>query len=41
MSKLPRVVVTDLIPEPLECERRVLHGHAEVVARSTFADSRS
>lgn len=32
MSKLPRVVVTDLIPEPLECERRVLHGHAEVVA---------
>ena len=32
MSKLPRVVVTDLIPKPLECERRVLHGHAEVVA---------
>lgn len=32
MSKLPRVVVTDLIPEPLECERRVLHGHAEVLA---------
>lgn len=32
MSKLPRVVVTDLIPEPLECERRVLNGHAEVVA---------
>lgn len=32
MSKLPRVVVTDLIPEPLECERRVLNGHADVVA---------
>jgi len=32
MSNLPRVVVTDLIPEPLECERRVLNGHAEVVA---------
>ncbi len=32
MSELPCVVVTDLIPEPLECERRVLNGHAEVVA---------
>ena len=32
MSKLPRVVVTDLIPEPLECERRVLNSHADVVA---------
>ncbi len=32
MSKLSRVVVTDLIPEPLECERRVLNGHADVVA---------
>lgn len=32
MSQLPYVVVTDLIPEPLECERRVLNGHADVVA---------
>ena len=32
MSELARVVVTDLIPEPLECERRVLDGCAQVVA---------
>jgi C-terminal binding protein len=32
MSELARVVVTDLIPEPLECERRVLDGYAQVVA---------
>jgi C-terminal binding protein len=32
MSKLPQVIVTDLITEPLDCERRVLDGHAEVRA---------
>lgn len=32
MSALPKVVVTDLITEPLDFERSVLDGHAEVVA---------
>lgn len=32
MSSLPKVVITDLITEPLDHERRVLEGHAEVVA---------
>jgi C-terminal binding protein len=32
MRALPQVVVTDLITEPLDCERRVLDGHAEVRA---------
>ena len=32
MSQLPQVIVTDLITEPLDCERRVLDGHAEVRA---------
>jgi C-terminal binding protein len=32
MSQLPQVIVTDYITEPLECERRVLAGHAEVHA---------
>lgn len=32
MNHLPRVIVTDLITEPLEFERRVLAGHAVVHA---------
>ncbi|MEY4377846.1 MAG: Glycerate dehydrogenase, partial [Pseudomonadota bacterium] len=32
MSLLPQIFVTDLITEPLDCERRVLDGHAEVRA---------
>lgn len=32
MSSLPKVVITDLITEPLDPERRVLGGHAEVIA---------
>lgn len=32
MSDLPKVVVTDYIVEPLDHERSVLDGHAEVVA---------
>jgi len=32
MSQLPQVIVTDLITEPLDSERRVLDGHAEVRA---------
>ncbi len=32
MSQLPQVIVTDLITEPLDCERRVLGGFAEVRA---------
>ncbi len=32
MSHFPQVIVTDLITEPLDCERRVLDGHAEVRA---------
>jgi len=32
MSQLPLVLITDLIVEPLDCERAVLDGHAEVRA---------
>lgn len=32
MSAPPKVVITDLITEPLDQERRILDGHAEVVA---------
>ena len=32
MSQLPLVLITDLIVEPLDCERSVLDGHAEVRA---------
>jgi len=32
MSQLPLVLITDLITEPLDCERAVLDGHAEVRA---------
>jgi C-terminal binding protein len=32
MSRLPQVLITDLITEPLDCERHVLDGHAEVHA---------
>ncbi len=32
MPSLPKVVITDLITEPLDYERSVLGGHAEVVA---------
>ncbi|PAW84091.1 MAG: 2-hydroxyacid dehydrogenase [Pedosphaera sp. Tous-C6FEB] len=32
MNQLPLVLITDLITEPLDCERAVLDGHAEVRA---------
>ncbi|MDF1851541.1 MAG: C-terminal binding protein [Verrucomicrobiales bacterium] len=32
MAALPKVVITDLIVEPLDYERRILDGHAEVIA---------
>jgi len=32
MTNLPRVIVADFVPEPLECERCILNGHAQVVA---------
>jgi C-terminal binding protein len=32
MSQLPQVIVTDYVTEPLQCERSVLAGHAEVHA---------
>jgi C-terminal binding protein len=32
MHDLPLVMVTDLVSEPLDCERRVLDGHAQVIA---------
>jgi len=39
MSRLPRVVITDFITEPLEVERRVLDGHADVIALGAMHES--
>ena len=39
MSQRAKVVVTDFIDEPLDCERRVLGGLAEVVALNAFSES--
>lgn len=38
MSDLPKVVITDLITEPLGQERAVLDGHAEVVALGAMSE---
>lgn len=38
MSDLPRVVITDFIDEPLDHERAVLDGHAEVVALNAMRE---
>jgi len=38
MSSLPQVVVTDFIGEPLDHERRVLDGHAEVTALNALSE---
>lgn len=38
MSQLPKVVITDLIEEPLDHERSVLDGHAEVVALGAMSE---
>lgn len=39
MSHLPQVIITDLITEPLNCERAVLDGHAEVRALNARSQS--
>jgi D-3-phosphoglycerate dehydrogenase/C-terminal binding protein len=39
MSQLPKVIITDLITEPLDCERAVLAGHAEVRALNARSQS--
>ena len=39
MSQLPKVVITDLIVEPLDFERRILDGHAEVIALDAMSES--
>jgi D-3-phosphoglycerate dehydrogenase/C-terminal binding protein len=39
MSSIPKVVVTDFIQEPLDHERRVLDGHAEVVALDAMSEA--
>ncbi len=39
MSQLPLVLITDLITEPLDCERAVLDGHAEVRALNARAQT--
>ena len=39
MSQLPLVLITDLIIEPLDCERAVLDGHAEVRALNARSQS--
>lgn len=38
MSSLPKVVITDLITEPLDYERSVLDGHAKVVALDAMSE---
>ena len=38
MSQLPQVVVTDFITEPLDHERRILGGLAEVTALNAFSE---
>ena len=38
MSDLPKVVVTDFITEPLEFERSVLDGHADVTALNATSE---
>lgn len=38
MAQLPKVVITDLITEPLDHERSVLDGHAEVVALDAMTE---
>ncbi|MCB1227553.1 MAG: hypothetical protein KDK99_17170, partial [Verrucomicrobiales bacterium] len=38
MPAHPKVVVTDFITEPLDHERAVLHGHAEVVALNAMSE---
>ena len=39
MADLPKVVITDLIVEPLDFERRVLDGHAEVTALNAMSEA--
>lgn len=39
MSSLPKVVITDLIVEPLDYERSVLDGAAEVVALNAMSEA--
>lgn len=39
MSRLPRVIITDLITEPLDCERRVLEGYADIHALNARSQS--
>lgn len=39
MSTLPKVIVTDFINEPLQCERRILDGAAEVSALNALTES--
>lgn len=39
MNLLPQVVVTDFIEEPLDHERRVLDGHAEVTALNALCEA--
>ena len=39
MTALPKVVITDFVSEPLDCERRILHGVAEVEALNARNES--
>ena len=39
MKKLPKVVVTDFIVEPLDYERKILDGHAEVSALGAMSEA--
>lgn len=38
MPSLPKVIITDLITEPLDHERNVLDGHAEVIALDAMSE---
>ena len=39
MNTLPKVIVTDFINEPLQCERSILNGAAEVSALNALTES--
>lgn len=39
MSSLPQVVITDFIDEPLDHERKILDGHAEISALNAMNES--
>ncbi len=39
MNQLPKVVITDFIDEPLDHERRILDGHAQITALNAMTEA--